>query len=38
MAINKNYNNSLKSVSFMLHSDHGFQQVHLKKFLKKHIT
>ena len=33
--LRKNYNNSIKSVSFLLHSDHGFQQAPLEKISKE---
>jgi hypothetical protein len=33
--LSKNYNNSIKSVSFLLHSDHGFQQAPMEAIDKK---
>jgi ribonucleoside-triphosphate reductase (thioredoxin) len=32
--LRKNYNNSVKTVSFLLHSDHGFQQAPLEQITK----
>ena len=33
--LRKNYNNSIKTVSFLLHSDHGFQQAPLEAMTKE---
>ena len=33
--LRNNYNNNIKSVSFLLHSDHGFQQAPLEKITKE---
>lgn len=33
--LNKNYNDGIKSVSFLLHSDHGFQQAPLEEITKE---
>lgn len=33
--LRNNYNNSIKSVSFLLHSDHGFQQAPLEQISKE---
>ena len=33
--LRENYNNNVKSVSFLLHSDHGFQQAPLEKITKE---
>ena len=33
--LSKNYNNSVKSVSFLLHNDHGFQQAPLEQITKE---
>lgn len=34
----ENYKTSLKSVSFLLHSDHGFLQALLRRLLKSNMT